>query len=178
MADLNRKKTLRTVGLYILVILALARFLIYPMNAAVAGKKVSLDEQYESYTLKYRLLERQKGDQSGGAKVDKTLLFPHLYEKSINYSRIQTDILEKVIKFAEKKKMILYNFEMPEPAIGKNVSEVPVIVRFQGKPLDFMETLEMLEKDTMILRIKSTEISKIGKDFNYLLTICAFRVEK
>jgi hypothetical protein len=53
-----------------------------------------------------------------------------------------------------------------------------VIVRFQGKPLDFMETLDMLEKDTMILRIKSMEISKIGNDFKYLLTICAFRVEK
>lgn len=178
MADLNRQKILRIVGFYILVILALVRFLVYPLNATVAERKVSLAEQHESYKLKYRLMERQKGDQGGRTKVDKAVLLPHLYDKSIAYSHIQTDILEKVIKFAENKKMTLLNFELPEPAIGKNVSEVPVIVRFEGKPLDFMETVEMIEKDNTALRIKSTEINKTGKDYNYLLTICAFRVEK
>jgi len=178
MADINRQKALRMVGLYILVVLALARLLVYPMNAAVAAKKISLAEQYEGYKLKYRLSERQKGDHGSMANVDKTVLFPHLYDKGIAYSHIQTDILEKVIKFGENKKMTLLNFELPEPAIGKNVSEVPVIVRFEGKPLDFMETLEMIEKDTTVLRIKSMEINKTGKDFRYLLTIAAFRVEK
>ena len=178
MVDINRQKALRIVGLYILVVLALARLLVYPMNAAVAAKKVSLAEQYESYKLKYRLSERQHADRSSMASVDKTALFPHMYDKGIPYSHIQTDILEKVIKFAENKKMTLLNFELPEPAIGKIVSEVPVIVRFEGKPLDFMETLEMIERDTMALRIQSTEISKTGKDFHYLLTVSAFRVEK
>ena len=178
MADLNRQKALRTVGLYILVVLALARLLLYPMDAAVAAKKVSLAEQYESYKLKYRLSERQKADHASRTSVDRTALLPQLYDKGIAYSHIQTDILEKVIKLAENKKMTLLNFELPEPAIGKSVTEVPVLVRFEGRPLDFMETLEMIEKDTMVLRIKSTEVSKTGKDFHYSLTISAFRVEK
>ena len=178
MADLNRQKALRTVGLYILVVLALARLLVYPMDAAVAAKKVSLAEQYESYKLKYRLSERQKAEHVSRTNVDRAALLPHLYDKGTAYSHIQTDILEKVIKFAENKKVTLLNFELPEPATGKNVTEVPVIVRFEGRPLDFMETLEMIEKDTMILKIKSTEITKTGKDFHYSLTIYAFRVEK
>lgn len=178
MVELNRQKTLRMVGLALLVVLALARFLVYPMHAAVAAKKVSLAEHYETYRLKYRLLDRQQGEQGIGSVVERTALFPHLYEKGVNYSHIQTDILEKVIKFVENKKMTLLNFELPEPVMGKNVSEVPVIVRFQGKPLDFVETIEMIEKDTMALRIKSTEINRTGKDFQYLLTLSAFRVEK
>jgi len=178
MADPARQKTIKVIGLYVVIILALARFLIYPLNAAVAGKKTSLVEQYENYKLKYRLVERQKTDQDSRAAVDKTVLFTQLYEKGVGYSLIQADIIEQVTKFAEKKGMTVLNYEMPEPAIGKNVSEVPVIIRLQMKPLNIIETFEMIKKGKRILRIKSTDISMSGQDLQLSLNLSAFRVEK
>jgi hypothetical protein len=179
MADLNRQKAIRVVGFYIVLILVLIRFLVYPLNVAVADKKISFAEQYESYKLKYQLLERQKGErQDSKAVVDKTALFPQLYEKGVGYSHIQADILEEFTKFVEAKGMTVLNFEMPEPVIGKDVSEVPVIIRIQAKPTGIIEIIEMIETNRRALRIKSTEISRSGQDFQFSLTISAFRVEK
>jgi len=179
MADLNRQKVFRAVGFYLILLLVLMRFLVYPLNTAVAGRKVNIAEQYENYKLKYRLLERQKGEkQNTRPIVDKTALFPQVYEKGVGYSHIQADILEEITKFVEAKGMTVLNFEMQEPIIGKEVSEVPVIIRIQAKPSGIMETMEMIERNRKALRIKSVEINKGGQDFQLALTIAAFRVEK
>jgi len=179
MADLTRQKAFRVVGFYVILLLVLMRFMIYPLNTAVAEKKGNITEQYENYKLKYQILERQRDEKRSNRPVmDRTALFPKVYEKDIDYSHIQADILQEITKFVETKGMTVLNFEMQEPIIGKEVSEVPAIIRIQAKPSGIMQALEMIETNKRALRIKSVEINKSGQDFQVFLTIAAFRVEK
>lgn len=178
MAELNRQREIKTIGVYIIVILALMRFVVYPLHTSVEEKKLMLSEQYESYRLKYQLLERHGQIQGRKTSVEKAALFPHLYDREISHSYIQTDVLEEIIKLAEKKGMTVVNFEMLEPIVGKSLSEAPVLVRLKGMPRAFMELLKTMETGKKALSIKSIEVSRSGQELMFSLTIFAFRTEK
>jgi len=178
MAEPNRQKDIKTIGIYIILILALVRFFIYPLHAAVEGKKLMLGEQYESYRAKYRLLERQKENGGRRTAVERTALFPYLYDRKVSRSYMQTDILERLVKLAEKKGMTVVNFEMLEAMAEKEISEVPVLARLKGRPKAFVELLEAMETGEKALNVKSLEISRSGQDLIFSLTLSAFRTEK
>jgi len=174
----GKQQTIRLIGLYIVVILTLLRFLVYPLNAALAGKKAVLAEQYAAYESRKQLFARQAAEHAGKPVVDNTSAFARLYDKGDGYFSIQSDIFEGIRKFIEKKGLTIVNYELPEPVAGKNVSEVFVVLKLQGKMFDFIETLRMLEEGKRFLRIKVMDINKSGNDFIYSLTIIALRVEK
>lgn len=110
--------------------------------------------------------------------VEKSALFPHLFDKGIQSSYIQSDLLEKVTKMAENKGLTILNFEMLEPAAGKNMSEIPILVRMRGTSRAFIETLEFVEKSERVLSIRSMEISRGTDDQLFSLTLSAFRLER
>ena len=166
------------IGIYVVVILALARLLVYPLHQAVAEKKLLLDERYNSYKIQYQLLERQRGERGGKIVVDKEVISRHLYDKGVRVSHIQADVLENFIKLADKKGVNILDFEVLEPVAGKNVSEVPVLVRLEGKPLECMDILKAVEQGDKVLRVKSVEINRAGQDLRLFLTMNAFRAEK
>ena len=182
MANITRQQAIRVIGLYIVILLALVRFLVYPLHGALAGKKAGLAEQYQSYSLKCRLLGRQEAEHRVKATVvdgtAKTSLSSFVYEKGVGHFDIQADIVDLIGKFTEKKGLVIVNFEFPEPVFGKNVTEIPVVLRLQGKMLDFIEALKIIENGERLLRVKAVEITNRGNDFNYSLTVTAFRVEK
>jgi hypothetical protein len=169
---------MQVIGLYILVILALLRFLIFPLHGAVEKKKILLEEQLETYRLKYQIQERQRGNQGPNLVVEKSVLFPSLYDKGNSYSFIQSDVIEQVMKLAEKTGLTVQNFEMLVPSAGKGISEVPVLIRLKGQPGGFIEILKAIEMGKKILTIKSMEINRTDPDFTFSLTLSAFRVER
>lgn len=177
MANSSTQKNIRVISLYIVVILALIRFLIYPLHGAIAGKKVILSGLGETFKLKSRMI-RQQDTIGVGQSVDKEFISPYVYQKGVGYSYIQADILERVTKLAEARGLTVLNFEMPVTTPGKNISEVPVIVRLQGPQSSFVEIMEMIAKNGKLLIIKSTEINKIGLNFQYSLSLSAFRMER
>ena len=72
-----------------------------------------------------------------------------------------------------------FDFEILEPAAGKNISEIPVLLRLQGKIIDFIDILKSIEKADKTLSVKSLEINRAaGQDLRYFLTVTAFRVER
>lgn len=169
---------LKKIGIYLIIILALVRFLIYPLHASLHQKRVLLDEWYESYRLKSQVQERQKRDQGEKALLSKDDLLPYLYDKGTLYSNIQSEIIEQIIKIAEEKGLTILNFEMLEPGAGKGVSEVPILVRMKGPPGALIGTLETLEKGEKALGVRSMEFARSGQDYNFSLTLFVFRLEK
>jgi hypothetical protein len=151
--------------------------LIYPLHASLREKKVLLGEWNENYRIKSQVFERQREGQGTNIVVEKSNLFPRLFVKGTSNSYIQSDVLEWIIKIAEKKGITVLNFEMLEPIAGKGVSEVPILVRLKGMPGPVIETLEAIEKGERALSIRSMEITKSGQDQVFSLTISAFRVE-
>lgn len=175
--DAARQKQIRAIGLYLIVLLALVRFLVYPLHAALQERKLILGEQYEGYQLKHRLFERQS--QSKGIKtvVNESAVLPFLYDKRLSYSYIQADILEQLLKLAEEKGLTVLNFEMMEPIIGKAVSEAPVLIRLSGQSGAFIEVLQAIENGKKARGVKSLEITRTREDLRFSLTLSAFRVE-
>jgi Tfp pilus assembly protein PilO len=168
---------IKRIGIYVIILLALIRFLIYPLHASIQEKKVLLGEWNENYRIKSQVFERQRGSQGMKIVVEKSALFNHLFDKGVSNSYVQSDVLEWIIKIAEKKGLTVLNFEMLEPILGKGVSEVPILVRLKGMPGSFIEILEAIEKGERTLSIRSMEITKSGQDQVFSLTISAFRVE-
>jgi hypothetical protein len=179
MDNSERKKELKIIGLYVVVILTILRFIVYPLHGAVAAKKNAFNEYYDSYVLKHRLLERSKIEQKIKPAVDKKPLIHNFYSKDLRFSNIQADVIEALIKLAEKKGAVVLDFEMLEPVAGKNVSEVPVLIRLEGKAPDCIDILKSIEQNDKVLWVKSLEINRTsGQNLRYYLTITAFRVEK
>ena len=183
MAETTDQKPIqiRVIGIYVIIILAVLRFLLFPLQGTIQEKKVVLGEQQETYNLKYQVFERQRESQreKTGMEtgVEKGALLPHLYDKGTPNSYIYSEVLELVTKLAEKKGLTVVNFETLEPVAGKNISEVPILVRLRGQPGPFIETLDTLKKSGKVLSIRSMEIAKTGQDQFFSLTISAFRVE-
>jgi len=164
----------------VIIILGLIRFIIYPLDDSVAKKKIIFNELYETCELKEQHFARRNLDQQKPLKsrMDKETIAPYLYEKEIPFSSIHAGILEGIIKVAEKKGLVVQNFEMLEPASGKTVSEVPVLLRMSGKPLDMLDVLKTITAQGKIIQIKSLEINKSSGEIVLSLTLVAFRMEK
>ena len=180
MAENLKQKNIeiKRIGIYIIIILALIRFLIYPLHASLREKKVLLGEWNENYRIKSQVLEKQRENLGEKTVLKKDALFPYLYDKGVPNSYIQSDVLEQVTKLAEKKGLTVLNFEMLEPVAGKGISEVPVLIRLKGKPGGFIEILKAIEMGKKILSVKSMEINRADPDFTFSLTLSAFRVER
>jgi Tfp pilus assembly protein PilO len=172
---------IRVIGIYVIIILALLRFLLFPLHGSIQEKKIVLGEQQETYSLKYQVFERQRENQreKRGMEtgVERDDLLPQLYDKGTSNSYIYSEVLEQVTKFAEKRGLIVVNFEMLEPVAGKNISEIPILVRLRGQPGPFIEVLDTIKNGEKLLNIRSMEITKTGRDQFFSLTISVFRVE-
>jgi len=180
LAETSQKEhiRIRVIGIYVIIILALIRFLVYPLNAALQGEKTLLGEWYESYRLKSRVFEQQKEDQGEKGIIERSALLPHIYDKGIPHSNMQVDVLEQTKKLIEKNGLTVLNFEILEPIVGKGISEVPILIRLRGQPGPFIEILKAIEKGERALSIRSMEITRSGPDLNFSLTISSFRLEK
>jgi hypothetical protein len=179
MENLEIKRDLKIIGLYVVVILTLLRFIVYPLYGAVAAKKNVFNEYYDSYVLKYRFFEKSKTERKNKPAADNKALTHNFYTKDVRFTNIQADVIEMLLTLAEKKGAIVLDFEILEPVLGKNISEAPVLIRLEGKILDFIDILKSIEHGDKALWVKSLEINKVaGQDMRYFLTVTAFRVEK
>lgn len=172
------KGNLKTIGLYLVIILGLVRFLIYPLQGSVKEKKILWDERLESYRLKVLVSQRQKEAPEEKKSVDKSALSPHLFAKGIKATQIQSDVLEQFIKLAEKNGLKVINFEISEPIIGKGLTELPFMIRLQGQPWGLLETIKAGEKEEKVLNLKSIEINRLGADLSFSLTYSLFRLDQ
>jgi Tfp pilus assembly protein PilO len=179
MEDDSRQKRIRVAGIYIILILALLRFLVYPLHGAVATQKIVLDEQREAYRIKSNLLARQSAEPERAKPVaDKSAVYPYMYEKEKSISSIQVDVLGSIIEYAQEKGLTVLNFELLDAVTGKNFSEVPVLVRLSGKPDGLMEMLKMVGSQKRALNVKNAEVIRSGQGLALFLTVSAFRMER
>lgn len=177
---ITEQRMFKIAGIYLIIILALVRLMVYPLHGSVEKKRIIFNDLNEAYELKLKHFERQDRDQSRPVKIkmDKETLALYIYEKAMPISTIQVELLETIMKIADRKRLIFQNFEMLEPSPGKVISEIPVIIRLSGKPADLLDALRTILSDRKAKLVKTLEMSKSGNDFLLSLTINVFRVEK
>jgi Tfp pilus assembly protein PilO len=176
----SKQQRVRIAGIYIILILALLRFLVYPLHGAVDEQKLVFTEQQEAYQLKKSMLARQAARPERKEKplAETAALYSYLYEKEKPLSDIQVDILQLITDYAQKKGLTVLNFELLEAIAGKEFSEVPVLIRLTGKPDLLIDTLGMIGAQKRALNVKSVEITGSGQGLTLVLTVAAFRMEK
>jgi Tfp pilus assembly protein PilO len=167
----------KTMGVYIIIILALLRFLIYPLHAAVKDRRAIFADQQETYLLKSRLLQQARQTRDTADVKDQNKVRFALYPHEARFSDIQTEMLADIMKYAGKNGVNVLGFEMPEVAGSEKISEVPVVIRLSGNAESFVELLKSIQENKKILAVKAMDISVSGEGMTFLVTVNAFRVE-
>jgi len=167
----------KTVGVYIILILALVRFLIYPLQAAVKDKRDAFADQQETCLLKSRLLQQAQQSRDSGTVQNLDKVRASLYPRETRASEIQADILATASKYAEEKGLTVLGFEMPELITGKKISEVPVMLKVSGSAKSFVELLKSIQENKKALAVKAMEISINSQSMTFSVSVSAFRME-
>jgi Tfp pilus assembly protein PilO len=177
----DKQKSIRIIGIYLVLVLALIRFLVYPLYGVASRQKAVFAEESDAYRLKQGLLARQMNQPSIKAKplIDKTAISSYLYEKKKSLSYIQAEVLESLINGAQKSGLTILNFELPEAVMGKEMSEAPVLIRVSGKPEALIGLIRMIGGQRPILTLKSIEFTRRDDEvLNLSVTLSAFRMER
>jgi Tfp pilus assembly protein PilO len=167
----------KTIGVYIIIILALLRFLIYPLHAAVKDRRAIFADQQETYLLKSRLLQQARQTRDAGDVKEPDKVRSTLYPRDARFPDIQTETLEVIMKYAEKNGLNVLGFEMPEIAVSEKISEVPVVIRLSGNAESFIKFLKSIQENKKTLQVKAMDISVSGESMTFLVTVNAFRME-
>ena len=172
------RERLRTLGIYLIVILALFRLVLLPLNNAVKDRKVLLTEYLETYRTKTMTLKKQAGEvENQLTPGQKNRLLTSLYSKGSSDSMIQSDVLRVVIKEAEKNGLMMINFELPETLRDPDLSEIPVLVRLKGSPRAMIRLLEGISQMKALTEVRMLQIEKFSEDWVLILTLSAYRTE-
>lgn len=179
MLDQEKQQMVKVIGLNVIIILAVMRFLIYPLHGAIKSTKNLLSDEVENYRVKQQLLVKyQQAGVARPAAVNSPTIVPRLYEKGIPVAMIQAEVLESLLKKADLYRLTVQNYETPETGGGISVGVVPVIIRVQGPTEGFIEFLQAIQREKKALAVQSMEVRTIGDDTRYDLTIAAFRLLK
>jgi len=178
MTDTGKQEKIKTIGIYLIIILALLRFLIYPLYGELEKQKRIIAQQRESYRLKVHILNQERNRNSVSPAVEKADLAPYLYQKTQSLTSIQLEVANRLSVLANEKKVEMARFEMLETIPGKTLSEAPITVLFSGQPEALMNTLKAVETMGKTLGVKNMEINKGPRDYVLSLTLSAYRLEK
>ncbi len=173
----------KTLGLYILIALAILRFAVVPLHKALKDKATLLNDYKETYKVAALAHERRKSDLSAPQKdlAERQDRLKSLYQKGEPYSTIQADLIQKIIEGAQKKGMTVVSYQLMEVAQSKVLSEVPVSVKLDGTALMLMDLLVDMKAWDKKIKIRHLEASKGGKgskDMTFSITLSVFRVER
>jgi len=154
--------------------------MVYPLKASIEKEKVIFNELHDAYQLKSQQFARlsKEPPKTTQVRMEKEAVASYLFEKGTPFSNIQAGFLDVLIKAAEKKGLVVQNFEMLDPTVGQTISEIPVIIRISGKPKDIIDFLQWIKTEKKAIQIKSFEMNKSNQEFLMVLTLLTFRMEK
>lgn len=171
------KKWVASFGVYVIIILALLRLVIFPLHAAVTDRRAELEDQRQRNIIKTKVLEQVRQSQKENSLPQAGMRTSAPYPREMPISKIQADVVTTIKELSESKGLMMTGFEMPETAIGKKISEVPVVARLKGRAEPLLDVLKMIRNREKPLMIKAMDVSTDGPELTVSLTIKVFRLE-
>ena len=115
-----KKEDVRTAGIYLVIILALLRLAILPLNNSLAAKKTMLDEYMETYRTRMTTAQKQESaaEEKSRRSTEEEKVLESLYPKDSSSETIQLAVLRMVMKTAEKEGISILSYEFPGPPAG------------------------------------------------------------
>jgi hypothetical protein len=171
--------SIKVLGSYAVIFLIIVRFVIIPLHNSLAEKKALARERQELLKSKQSLLQRQLVEKGAHKPVaDNETISKLFYSKDLPDTVIQADLIKNLIEAAEKKNLTVINFELPDVAREKDLSEVGAILRLKGPPIGMIELLRAIDGWPKPLKVKALEFAKSGVDYTTTLTVSGYRIER
>ena len=168
-------KDLRTIGMYLIIILGIVRFAFVPLHTSVNAKREILNEHLFTYkNLSYSLEKKASVVETDAPSEDEKKLVQLVKPLTTPIPALQAETLKLFIKKAERAGLTVMNFELPEIIPGKNISEVPFLIRLKGMPKALIETLKEIKNLEAPLDVKSLEIAKSQDEFVFIITLVTY----
>jgi len=167
---------IKNFGVFIILILAVLRLIIYPLHKALKDKEAILADQQQTFLMRSRLLEQlhqmEKNNVSEELKQARLALYP----REERLPEIQADMLTVLSSIAAKEGVTVSGFETPETAAADKINEVTVVLRFSGNAHACVEMLKSIQTYKKTFLVKTMEISSGAQEINCVMTVSAFRI--
>lgn len=172
-------KDFKTVGIYLIIILASMKFVLVPINNSLNAKKAVLNEYLDTYRTRSLIIQKHISiPETEKTGEEKERFLKLINPKDSPVPAIQSKTLRSVIEKAEKNGFTVLNFELPEAPTGKNITEVPLLVRLKGTPKALTNLLKDVKKMASLTEIKGLQIEKSGNECLFTITLTTYRVER
>jgi hypothetical protein len=156
---------LKKLGLYLLIILSVARFAVVPAKIAVEKRKAVVEDYLGTYASKMDLLQRYLAvDMKDDPELNNELA-ALLYPKGSNRTAIQTEMVNLLTKAAEANALSVQNFQLIEGTEDPVLVEASVLVRIQGQLRPAYRFFKVIQDAKPVLRIRSVEINVQEKTY-------------
>ncbi|MEO5360318.1 MAG: type II secretion system protein M [Nitrospirota bacterium] len=155
----------KKMGLYLLIILSIARFAVVPAKMAVAKKTALVEDYLTTYASKSDLLQRYLAVDTKDDPEISNELAALVYPKGSNRTAIQTEIVNLLTKTAEANGLSVQNFQLIEGTEDTLLTEPSVLVRVAGQLRPIYGLFKAIQSAKPLLRIKSVEINVQDKGY-------------
>lgn len=175
-----RREDLRKVGFYIVILLALANFVIKPLQIDLKHTETRFYQLKQTYLLRKELYEKRLALTKSQPKKDAELehnILALLYPKSDSYTIIRGKLMKSLTSKAEEKNLVVQSFEFLEVKRSEYLSEIPISLRLKGQIKPLLELIKELETSEKLILVRQLEISPSRPDYNINLMLSVFRSE-
>jgi hypothetical protein len=171
-------KDLKTLGVYLIVILAILKFALIPLDSSLKTKRAILNEYIDTYRMRsYMQGKHVPAPEANISVEEERRLLKLIAHKESPIPAIQSETLESVIKKAEKNGLTVVNFELPDAARGKNITGVSVLLRVKGMPKALVGLLKEIKTMERLTDVRAIETAKSGDEFIFTITLTTYRME-
>lgn len=167
----------KNVGIYLVLILAVLRLIVYPLHISLKDKRAAYNDLQQTHATKTRLLERLHSVKNDDANRDQKKARQALYESNTRITEVQAVMLTDLSEMAVKRGLTVSGFETPEAVAGKKISEVTVVLKLKGNASSLIEMLRAIPQHKKAFVIKAMEITTTSENMNFTLTVSAYRME-
>lgn len=174
------KEIIKRFLFYVLIVLALVRFLLIPAKDLLTRER----EVFENY--KHKLYQKQLqlakiqeryNQTEQNLNTSKKIIPDYIYSSEVDPFELQLRILKNILKVIQEKKLELQGFSLPSISYGKTITEIPIELRFSGRPKDVFSLLDYLEKQEKRIYIKDCSISETSRRLFVFMTITVIKSE-
>lgn len=173
--SIDRKK----LGIYIIIILSILRFIIYPMNEKIKEDKSKLNSKLKDYMEDIKLYTSKKIETPKEETKSSKISIENLHKSDEKAKDIQISIAKIVKKYAKKNNISLQSIEMPKPSKTKYIEQIDVKIRLSTQdPYKIFSLLQYLEAMPKYTIIRETQINAFGANVNFYFTITTYKLVK
>ncbi len=173
--NVDRKK----LGIYIIIILSILRFVIYPMKEEIKKDKNHLNEKLQEYMEDIKLYTSKKLKKPQQPVNTSHISIENLYTEGEKSKDIQISLAKTVKKYAKKNNIDIQSIEMPKPSKTKYIEQIDIKVRLSTqdpyKVFSLFQYLEAMPKYTII---RETQVNTFGQNVNFYFTITTYKLVK